>query len=195
MWKTGTRVTKPTWPGSSLTRTRRRRPPTSLALVRTEQCMLREASPLSSRPLHASAHHHRGCSRFFAERHAWFFGVVVSIVWTSTPKYSIVVSNFCAHQFVFQSPPYLPHPVAASALLPAGITLHEVTTGLEPPLDGIAWHQMRDGRVPPPPPELKRSDDLWTLIVEMMSGEPEARPSASQILRHPRVEEATIGAY
>ena len=75
-----------------------------------------------------------------------------------------------------------------------GITLHEVTTGLEPPLDGIAWHQMRDGRVPPPPPELKRSDDLWTLIVEMMSGEPEARPSASQILRHPRVEEATIGA-
>jgi serine/threonine protein kinase len=60
----------------------------------------------------------QGKSRFFTAHHALVFGVVVLIVRISIPAHSIVVSYFCAHQFVFQSPPYLPHPIAVSALLP-----------------------------------------------------------------------------
>ena len=192
MWKTGTRVTTSTWPGSSLTRTRRHRPPTSLASVRTER-MMRDASPLSSTPLDASASS-QGKSRFFTAHHAfglWCCSVDCSNVHPRTVLWCrtfVRINLYSNPLLTFLIPSRYLH----CYLL--GITLHEVTTGLEPPLDGIAWHQMRDGRVPPPPPELKRSDDLWTLIVEMMSGEPEARQSASQILRHPRVEEATIGA-
>ena len=75
-----------------------------------------------------------------------------------------------------------------------GITLHEVTTGLEPPLDGPAWHRMRDGHPPEPMPSLRRSEDLWALILQLMSPDPRDRPFASEILRHPRVEAAATGA-
>lgn len=65
-----------------------------------------------------------------------------------------------------------------------GITILELATQAPLPASGEAWHDLRDGRLPRL--ESEYSSDLEQLIQLMMHPVSASRPSAEQILSHPR---------
>ena len=68
-----------------------------------------------------------------------------------------------------------------------GVSAWELAWGAEPPSDGEAWHDLREGRLQPPRPELARSKELLHLISLLLAPKPENRPTAAQLLTHPRI--------
>ncbi|KAE8892780.1 hypothetical protein PF005_g3818 [Phytophthora fragariae] len=70
-----------------------------------------------------------------------------------------------------------------------GIMMLEIVTGVTLPEAGKEWHDIREGILPPFPPEY--SYDLGALIRKMMDPDPARRPSAAALLKNPRVQAAT----
>lgn len=66
-----------------------------------------------------------------------------------------------------------------------GATLYELVTANPIPSDGDSYHSLRDGRFE----EMFVPPDLAYLIKQMMHVDPNARPTAHDILRCPRISE------
>lgn len=84
--------------------------------------------------------------------------------------------------------------LASRARLPSadvfctGMTLFEVVTGLALPTAGEQWHALRTGTLPAFPAVY--SSELRALVEQMMHADPGRRPSAADVLAHPRVAAA-----
>lgn len=82
--------------------------------------------------------------------------------------------------------------LAASDIFSLGASLYELATGRELPVTGQPFQDLRDGNLETLP---DYSEDLQSLIREMMHPEPARRPSAAAILERPllRMRQSTVG--
>jgi len=88
---------------------------------------------------------------------------------------------------VYMAPELLDEQLSPAAdIFSVGITLYEVVTGYDLPGAGLWWRNLREGCIEFPD-DADISEELQVLIRAMMNPDPTKRPSASQILAHPRV--------
>lgn len=71
-----------------------------------------------------------------------------------------------------------------SDIFSLGISLYELCLGQPLPMNGDKWQDLRAGRFDPLP---GTSMELTMLIVRMMNPKPEQRPSATELLKHPKL--------
>ncbi|KAK0409177.1 hypothetical protein QR680_004386 [Steinernema hermaphroditum] len=76
-------------------------------------------------------------------------------------------------------------PSKPSDIFSLGISILELASGLFLPSNGVGWEMLRNHNIPP---EFLRglSEELVSIITAMMDPDPEARPTASELLKHPR---------
>ena len=74
-----------------------------------------------------------------------------------------------------------------------GATILEMAADIEMPRGGPTWHDLREGKLPMEALERhQRSSDLIQTIQWMMDPDPEARPSAQQLLNHPPIKRRSL---
>lgn len=96
-------------------------------------------------------------------------------------------NGFSEGDKVYMAPELLDEQFSSAAdIFSVGITLYEVVTGYDLPGEGSSWRKLRQGCIEFPD-DAVISDDLQGLICDMMNPDPTKRPSASQILGHPRI--------
>lgn len=69
-----------------------------------------------------------------------------------------------------------------------GICFYEIACGVSLPQDGTGWHDLRER--PPPPLPQPYSVELHHVIAACMRPDPAQRPTAAELLAHPRVAAA-----
>ena len=66
-----------------------------------------------------------------------------------------------------------------------GISFYELAAYVELPADGPLWHDLRKGKLPQLPQG--RSQDLYNLLCKLMDPVESRRPTAREVLAHPRI--------
>lgn len=76
-----------------------------------------------------------------------------------------------------------------SDIFSLGATMLSLALGRDLPKNGPRWQNLRKGKLPPLP--LNFSQDFSNLIQSMMNPNPSLRPSASELLKHPMLQDET----